>query len=272
MRLLAVGIVAGWLAVGGAQAAPIRVQADAQPARAGVGDAIRYVVVARFPASAVDASSVRIFADAGALVQTGPATTTRRVDGSALVVTLVQHVACLDLPCAPAAGARRVRLPAPRVTAELTDRGVAIGRTEPVTVVVEPRVAGADVRAATPPYRQQTALPAADGRAGGLSGPFTAAAAVFALIAVLLAVVALRPRSRPDAHEAELARAVRLLRESAGRPVSDRRRAADLVSRVTGSVGARSIAADAARLAWSESSPKAEGTVALAERAEDAGR
>jgi hypothetical protein len=271
MRFLVLGIVAGWLAVGGAHAAPIRVQADAQPAKVGVGDPIRYAVVARVPASAVDASSVRIFADAGALVETAPARTTRRVEGSTLVVTLVQQVACLDLPCAPAGDAHRVRLPAPRVAVELTGRGTVTSRGEPVAVVVEPRVAGVDVGAATPPYRQQTALPAADGRGGRLVAPLTIVAAVFALVALLLAVVVVWPRSRPRAHEAELARAVRLLRESAGRPVPDRRRAADLVSRVTGSVGARSVADDAAELAWSETSPKPEGTVALAERAREAG-
>ena len=272
MKLLVLGIVGGLLAVGGAQAAPIRVHAEAQPSRVGVGDPIRYVVVARFPASTVDASSVRIVADAGPLVPTGAATTTRRVEGSALVVRLVQRLACLDLACAPARGSHPVRLPVPRVAARLTDGGVASGRADPVAIVVEPRIAGADVRAATPAYRQQTELPDADSRAGRLVAPVMVAAVVFALVAVLLAFLALRPRSSARAHEAELARAVRLLRESAERPASDRRRAADLVSRAAGSVGAGSVADDASQLAWSASSPRPEGTVALADRAEKAGR
>jgi hypothetical protein len=272
MKLLVLGIVGGLLAVGGAQAAPIRVQADVQPSRVGVGDPIRYVVVARLPASTVDASSVRIFADAGPLVPIGAATTTRRVEGPALVVRLVQHLACLDPACTPARGPHPVRLPAPRVAAKLSGRGVARGRADPVTIVVEPRIAGADVRAATPPYRQQTALPDADGRAGRLVAPLTVAAAALVLAVVLLAVLVLRPRSTARAHEAELARAVRLLRESAARTASDRRRAADLVSRAAGSVGAGSVADDASELAWSASSPRPEGTAALADRAEKAGR
>jgi hypothetical protein len=140
-----------------------------------------------------------------------------------------------------------------------------------VTILLEPRVAGAAVGAATPPYRQQTALSGADDRAGHLVTPLIVAAAVLLLLALLLGMLALRPRSTARAREAELVRAVRLLRESARRPVPDRRRAADLVSRVAGSAGACEVADDASQLAWSASSPKPEGTVALAERAE-AGR
>ncbi len=148
---------------------------------------------------------------------------------------------------------------------------VATGRADPVTILVEPRVAGAAVGAATPPYRQQTALSDAGGRAGHLVAPLIVAAAMLLLVALLLGMLALRPRSTARAREAELVRAVRLLRESARRPVPDRRRAADLVSRVAGSAGADEVAEDASQLAWSASSPKPEGTVALAERAE-AGR
>lgn len=271
MKLLVLGLIGSVLAVGGAHAAPIRVQAEAQPDRVGLGDPIRYVVVARLPRSIGDASGVRIFADAGPFAQVGPTRTTRRDEGSFVVVTLEQHLACLDLSCTPARGIHRVRLPVARVAAEGTGRGVATGRADPVTIVVEPRVAGADVGAPTPPYRQQTALSAADGRAGRLVTPSVVAAAVFALVALLLGLLALRPRSTARAREAELVRAVRLLRESARRPVPDRRRAADLVSRVAGSAGASEVADDASQLAWSASSPKPEGAVALAERAE-AGR
>jgi hypothetical protein len=269
---LVLGIVASSLAPGTVRAAPIRVQAEARPARVGVGDPIRYVVVARLPESAVEASTVRIFADSGPLAPTAPATTTRRTEGSTLVVTLVQRLACLDLPCAPVQGPRSVSLPAARVSAALRGRGVATGRADPATLVVEPLVAGADVRAARPAYREQTALPVADGRAGRLVAPIMGAAAVLGVVALSLVVLVLRPRSRASRREAELARAVRLLRESAARPVTDRRRAADLVSRVAGSTGARSVAAEASELAWSASSPKPEGTVSLAERAEKAGR
>jgi len=268
---LVVGAAGSLVGAGGLQAAPIHVQAETQPARVGIGDPIRYVVVARVPANQVDASSVRIFADSGPLAPTAPARTTRRTEGATLVVTLVQHLACLDVPCAPVHGPRRVGLPPARVTAALTGKGVAIGRADPATLVVEPLVADADVGAARPAYREQTALPPAEDRAGRLVMPIMGAAAALLVVALSLAVLALRPRARAR-REAELARAVRLLRESAARPVTDRRRAADLVSRVAGSAGAGSVAGDASELAWSPDSPEPEGAVALAERAEQAGR
>jgi hypothetical protein len=271
MKLFVLGLIGTLLAVGGAHAAPIRVQAGAEPQRVGMGDPIRYVVVARLPKGNGDVPSVRIFADAGPLAQVGPARTTRSTEGSAVVVTLEQHLACLDLSCTPARGIRRVRLPVARVAAGPAGHVVATGRADPVTILVEPRVAAAAVAAATPPYRQQTALSDADGRAGRLVTPLIVAAAVLLLVALLLGMLALRPRSTARAREAELVRAVRLLRESARRPVPDRRRAADLVSRVAGTAGAGEVADDASQLAWSASSPKPEGTVALADRAE-AGR
>jgi hypothetical protein len=269
MKIVVLGLIGFLLAVGGAQAAPITVHADAEPATVGIGDPIDYVVVARLPADAVEPSSVRIFGDAGPLAPIGPTRTTRRVEGSMVVVTLEQRLACLDLACTPGEGMHPVRLPAPRVVAELAGGGEARGRADPVTIVVEPRVDGADVRAAAPPYRQETALPAADRRAGRLVEPLMVATAACALMALAFAVLAVRPRSTGHrAGEAELARAVRLLRESAARPASDRRRAADLVSRVVGSTGARSIADDASELAWSASAPEPEDAVALADRAE----
>jgi hypothetical protein len=227
MRLLLAVLAGALLAVGAPHAAaPPLIRAEAQPATVGVGDTFSYLVEARFDADGLDASSVRIFADTGPFVQAGPTRTTHSTDGSAVVVRLEQRLTCLDLVCAPVQGLRRVRLPAARVTARHAGGRVTTGRAAPAVVGVEPRVSIAAVRAAPPPYRQQT----------------------------------------------ELARALRLLRESATRPAPDRRRAADLVSRVVGAEGARPLANDAARFAWSAISPEPADAVGLAERAEGGAR
>jgi hypothetical protein len=273
MRLLVAVLAGALLAVGVTHAAaPPLIRAEAQPATVGVGDTFSYLVEARFDADGLDASSVRIFADTGPFVQAGPTRSTHSTDGSAVVVRLEQRLTCLDLACAPVQGLRRVRLPAARVSARHAGGRVTTGRAAPAVVGVEPRVSIAAVRAAPPPYRQQTALPAATRDAGRLAALLAIAAVAFGLVAVLLVVLALRPRARARAREAELARALRLLRESASRPPPDRRRAADLVSRVVGAEGAQSLADDAARFAWSATAPKPADAVGLAERAEGAAR
>jgi hypothetical protein len=270
MRLVLAVLAGALLAVGAADAAPPVIRAEAQPAMVGVGDTFSYVVEARLDADGLDASSVRIFADTGPFAQAGPTRSTRGTVGSAVVVRLVQRLTCLDLACAPVQGIRRIRLPAARVTARHAGGGVTTGRAAPVVVGVEPRVSIAAVRAASPRYRQQTALPAATRDAGRLAALLALTAVALGLAAIVLAVLALRPRAGARAREAELARALRLLRESAVRPAPDRRRAADLVSRVVGAEGAQPLADEAARFAWSATAPEPADAVGLAERAEGA--
>jgi len=267
MRLVAAALVVAALAVSGAHAAPPSLTVVAEPAKVGVGDTFAYVVEARLDASMVDASSVRVFADTGPFAQAGSARTTRSTRGSALVVRLEQQLTCLDLACAPVQRRRRIPLPAARVVARLAG-GVMTARAARVAVSVEPRVAGAAVHAAAPPYRQQTELPAPMGPAGRLTTLLWIATAALGSVAIFLAVLALRPRATARAHEAELVRALRLLRESAARSTPDRRRAAGLISRVTGNAGARSLADAAAHVAWSATAPEPERAVELAERVE----
>lgn len=271
MKLLVLGLIGSALA-GGTHATPAQLGTSVHPATAGVGDPITYVVLARFDAKDVDASSVRIFADTGPFTQIAPSTTTRTQVGHTLVVRLEQRIACLDPGCAPTGGTRHGGLPPASVSARLASGGAVTARAPRAVVAVEPRVSNADVRATPPPFRQQTALHPASGRVRRLPGLLTAAAAGLAIVAVLLAVLALRPRATPRPSEAAFARAVRLLRESARRPVPDRRRAADLVSQVAGSAGERPLADDAARLAWSARTPEPDAAVALADRAETTAR
>jgi hypothetical protein len=92
-----------------------------------------------------------------------------------------------------------------------------------------------------------------------------AAAAVLALAAIALLAGALRRPTRLAAGAAGLPGlevALRLLRQSAARPVPDRRRAADLVGRLVRG----GCAADAERVAWSAPPPAAADVEALADR------
>ena len=268
MRLLVLALTGSVLAAGGAQPAAVGVTATARPATVRVGDPIQYVVRARLAAEGIVATTVRVFADTGPLARIGSTTTTRTTEGSTLVVTLEQELACLDLDCAPSDQARRILLPAARVTAERVAGGLLTATAAPVELAVLPRVSSAEVGAAHPPYRQQTALPPPGRGSGHLVTPLAALAAALGAFAVALAVAALRRRTAPRPGEPEMTRAIRLLRESTTRTASDRRRAAGLLSRLAGSTESPSVAADAAELAWSPPSPEPESAAALAERAE----
>jgi hypothetical protein len=68
-----------------------------------------------------------------------------------------------------------------------------------------------------------------------------------------------------------LERALRLLRESAGRPAPDRRRAADYAGRAAAAErGGAQLSDDASRVAWSPPDPEPTDVGALAERIETA--
>jgi hypothetical protein len=273
MKLLATMLVGAGLVVGPAYGtATPTVRAEVEPAAVGVGDSLTYVVEARLDRHGLDAGSAHIVADTGPFVQVGPASTTRSTDGPFVVVRLEQRLACLDLACAPVDRRRAIRLPAARVIAARAGGALTATRATPVAIVVDPRLSAAAVRSGSPPYRQQTALPAPTHNAGQMYSLLLVVSAALAFVAVSLAVLALWPQAAGHAREAELPRALRLLRESATRPPSDRRRAAGLVSRVVGAAGAKSLADDAGHIAWSATSPEPARTDALAERAERGAR
>ena len=88
MKLLVLGLIGSALA-GGSPATPVEVGTTVQPATAGVGDPVEYVVRARLDAEDVDVSSVRIFADTGPFAQIAPARTTRTRGALTNLVTMV---------------------------------------------------------------------------------------------------------------------------------------------------------------------------------------
>jgi hypothetical protein len=161
-----------------------------------------------------------------------------RTDG---VVRVTYRLACLSEACLGSGPTRRVRL----------------GTT---TIVVRGRVTPAEVAAGLSAYRRNTALPAhADARSASWA---LAAVAGLAAVAAVAAFLLALPRRR--AHVDALERAVRLLRESVRRAAPDRRRAADLLARITPDDG---LADEARAVAWSRRDPAPADAEKLAARA-----
>ena len=187
-------------------------------------------------------------------------------------IRVEQRLTCLDAGCVPHRGARAVALPPAYARGRRRAGGRAQVAASPVTVSVVPRVPESALQAGRAPYRLETALPPASGAARRLAVGAGLAAALFVLFGLALAAHATtrrRPRAAPmRPREDPLDRALRLLRESAARGASDRRRAADLVARVVRARGARSLADEATRVAWSPEPPESQTATSLAEQAE----
>jgi|1185.fasta_scaffold43770_2 hypothetical protein len=213
----------------------------------GVGDPFVYVVEGR-------GEGARVFADTGAF--TVLATKTTR---SGDTVRVEQTIACLDRGCAPGATMRRVFLPPARV---VNADGTASGRAPAIVVV--PRVPAKAVAASRAPYRTQLDVPKPNAPAGAIGVLLLVAAAV--LLAAAVAVMLRRPkRAASAAAGRSRADALRLLRESARRPVPDRRRAADFAGRFA-------LHDEANRVAWGPPDPEAGDVQALADRIESSAR
>jgi hypothetical protein len=130
--------------------------------------------------------------------------------------------------------------------------------------------------AGEPDWRLELGLPPASYRArpGLLVALLAAAAAALALAAVVLVGLELARRRRILRERARLrsalARALELARESAGRGPDDRRRALALLARVLArdANGGRTLAPEAAHLAWARAEPSPAGLEALVDEVE----
>ncbi|MES1248261.1 MAG: hypothetical protein ABUS54_11390 [Actinomycetota bacterium] len=192
---------------------------------------------------AVHVGSLDILDDLAPLTVLAPARTTRTRSGRLETVTVTQQVACLTADCLGGA----VRLPKATVTVD----GTTV-RTPWRSLHVRSRVSAKDLARATPRLAADTTPPAPAYRVSPVSATTAleaiagvAAAGAVALLA--LEAFALRRRRLVDEQD-ELTRALRLLRESEGRDVPDRRRALGLLSRLAGDRAARD-------LAWSAREP-----------------
>lgn len=219
----------------------------------GVGDPFDYVVEARGTAP------VRVTADTGPFVAVAAPQVARSGSGDAQVVRLTQHLICVDRGCVPDARPRRVLLPTVHVT---SGDGTATGRA---AVTLVPRVPAKAVAASTADYRTQLGVPPASSPvpAAALAALLVAVAAVLVLLAVWIVVRGRRHGALRARRSLGLADALRLLRESAGRPPADRRRAADLAGRL-----APTSHTEAMRVAWARPDPDAGDVASLASRIE----
>lgn len=250
-----------WLLLPAAALGAQSIRAEVSSPETSVGRPFDYVVRATLD-SEDGAQRARIVAPIGAFAAIGPSSIVR--DGRE--VRLMQRLACLGLACVPRRQSRVVPLPAARVVAD--------GRTTvapSVSISVVPRVPAAAVAARDPAYRRQTGIPPAgfSPRPAVLAALAAGAAAVLVLVAAVIVATGFRGgarSARTDVDDYE--RAVRLLRESRGRPSPDRRRAAGLLGRVARAHAGEGLATSADRVAWSRPQPDAAAVGGLADRAE----
>jgi hypothetical protein len=226
--------------------AAVTVTARVQPSSVHFGDPFQYVVEAH--------GSGRVIADPGAFEVIGAPSTSRSGDTVRVTETLI----CLGRGCVPNDGPRTVALPAPRA-------GSVTGA--PVSVTVVPRVTAAAVKHGA--YVEQKDVAPVTAQLG------LAAGVVIALSVALVGVAAVLLWRRRRAQIAaagwtgtRLELALRFLRDSAGRPVEDRRRAADFASRATRGP----VADEATRLAWGPPAPGPADVGRLADDVERAAR
>jgi hypothetical protein len=248
-----------------AVAATPPITATAEPASPLFGDPFRYVVVVRTPAA--DAERVRIADDVGPFALVAPTRTKRSVANGVATTTVTETLACLTMECMSSSpDGRTVTLPRARVTLD----GATV-EAIPVIVRVGTRVPSSEVTAKVPPYRAPRTLPPVGYRISPraleavlvVAGILLLGAAAFGIAVPL--VRRRRQEARAAADSDPIARAVRLLRESAVRDATDRRRAAGLASRV---VEEPDLALDAATVAWSRPEPGPPDATSLADRVE----
>lgn len=245
-----------------ASAATVSVTLDRQSV--GVGDPFRYTVEAR------GGSTLKVIADTGAFAVVAAPKISRSHSGGQTVVRIEQTLACLDRGCAPGAQSRSVSLPAARaVEASGTVTATAVALT------LVPRVPASAVAASRAVYRRQVEVPPPSTSVSpGFAAALLAAAAVLLLaVASLLAWRGVRRGGAQPVRDriaGGLERALRLLRESAGRPVPDRRRAADYAGRAAAALGGAQVAGEASRIAWAPPDPEPADVGALAEHIESA--
>jgi hypothetical protein len=244
-------------------ATPLSSTAELQPAHVRFADRIAADATVAVDRAAVDPAAVHVVAAFAPLdVLSGP-TVERRDEGTRSVLRFRWVVACLSQDCVPTAARRAVTLRPVRVTATRRDGRRLASTIRWPALSVTGRVSGAVARASVPPFRLETALPAATYRAS----PRTLELALYALAAALVAVIvllaarelALLRRRREEerwARVSPLERALLLAREAARREPADRRKALSLLARVLGGPGG-GLGATTSQLAWAPPEPSA---------------
>jgi hypothetical protein len=246
-----------------AAASGVMVRATVDRQSAGLGEPFVYTVEVHGP------PGMTVFADVAPFVAAGPPRRSQ-ADGGKLV-RIEQRLICLDRACAAGRRARRVALPRVRVSGAGSQTPAA-----PATITIVPRVPEAAVTASRARYRVEEHVRPTSAPWGAAIAILGALALASLAVAVLLLVRGARyapaTSSVRTGPHAGIAHALRLLRESARRPVPDRRRAADYVAVTVGHEGRDSAAEEASRLAWAAPDPQPPEVVALADRVETTNR
>lgn len=238
----------------------------AEPVAVRFGDALLLRAEVRVPGG----KAAVVLVDPSPLSALAPARTSRHTDGAVTVVTVTQRVACLSAACLSSGRAKAVA--AGVASVRLGGRTVAVA-AERARVTVRGRVDPGLARRPSGGYRVDTSLPAVTYpiAPATLVALLLAGAALAALVALALLVPDARRRLAGRVADVDVdpfARALRLLRESAGRAAPDRRRAADLVARVVRARGGERQVEDASRLAWSRPTPAPADALGLADAVE----
>lgn len=233
-----------------APAAPVAVRAAFDPPVLGFGDPVTARIVVLLDRDTVRPQTLRVVDGLAPLTALAAPVTTRTVSGRLETVTITQRLSCLSAPCI----GRALTFPPVRVT--VSGREVTT-RWRPLQM--RGRVDAADLAAPSPPFVADTdpgaptyaVSPSAAAIVLDVVAALAAAAAVALLALQLLARRRRRPRVRAGG---DLARAIRLVRESERRDVPDRRRALGLLARLLDDGLGRA----ASELAWSQPRPEPE--------------
>jgi hypothetical protein len=266
-RVLALGSIVALVAAPASSGAAPVIRSSVSPATPAFGDPFTYTVTVSVPAARSESTTVAT--DVGLLTRVASAKTTRSVEHGIALVVVTERLACLAESCVDRASGRSIAIPSARVRV-----GAAEYRGAPVSVQIRTRVPDDAVRARKPAFLRPSGVSPVTARVdpGRLRGALVAAGCVLlvgGLGALTLPVFRRRAPRKPAGRADPLRRAIRLLRDSTGRNDADRRRAASHVGRL---VGETTLAADAARVAWSRPEPGIDDVTDLADRAERTAR
>lgn len=250
----AVAVLLAALAVApAAAAAPLTVRTSFDEATVQFGDVIR-ARVAVVVAGGARASSVRVTEDLAPLMPVSSLQIARHGDS----VEVTRSFVCLTAACVSDRGDAAPTLAPVQVKAVVGGRTVHTTKTWPV-LHVRGRVTSSDLSASSPPFRASLAPPAPSYAVAPSTLAWLFDGAAIALALGALALAALEARRRAARHRSprgdELARALRLARESEARPAPDRRRAVGLLARVLRARDAE-LAVAARDLAWARPQPE----------------
>jgi hypothetical protein len=242
-------------------AAPLTVQTSFSPASIFFADRVTARVDVVADPRQVDAGSIVVEPSFGAWSEVGPRRSASAQSSTVVRETRWYTLACITLECVPKRQAVQSFHVAPVTVIARTHGGGTVKVTKPWPALgVSGRFGPPPNTDVSPQFKVVASVPAASYRVG--PGPLADAldAAGGLLIAAGLGLAGFelyrwwRRRERRVEAAPPLARALALVRDSQGRDVEDRRRAAGLLARTLPD-DANGLGSDAAEVAWSAPEP-----------------